>query len=215
MSLTLHYHPLSSFSQKVAIALYENATPFETVIVNFGDAASTAAFKKLWPIGKMPVLRDDAKDRTVAETSIIIEYLDRHYPGARPLIPVDPDQALETRFRDRFFDLCLQVPMQKIVADRIRPEGKKDPFGVEQARSQLKVGLDVLEADMAKRTWAIGDDFSMADCAAAPALYYANEVMPFAQTHKRSMAYFARLKERPSYARALRESEPYLHMFPR
>jgi glutathione S-transferase len=214
MSLTLHYHPLSSFSQKVAIALYELGTPFETKLLNLGDAAEMAAFKKLWPLGKMPVLEDAAKGRTVAETSIIIEYLDRHYPGAAPLLPADPEKALQTRFLDRFYDLYLQVPMQKIVGDRLRPQDKRDPFGVEQARAQLKVALDMVEADMAARTWAIGDDFTMADCAAAPALYYADRVMPFTDTHPYAAAYFGRLKQRPSYARAFRESEPYLHLFP-
>jgi glutathione S-transferase len=214
MSLTLHYHPLSSFSQKVAIALYETGTPFETKLLNLGDEAEMSAFKKLWPIGKMPVLQDAAKGRTVAETSIIIEYLDRHYPGAAPLLPADKDKALQTRFLDRFYDLYLQVPMQKIVGDRLRPKEKRDPFGVEQAQAQLKVALDMVEADMAKRTWAIGDDFTMADCAAAPALYYADRVMPFAGTHPHATKYFSHLRERPSYARALREAEPYLHLFP-
>jgi glutathione S-transferase len=214
MSLMLHYHPLSSFSQKVAIALYETGTPFETKLLNLGDEAEMSAFKKLWPIGKMPVLQDAAKGRTVAETSIIIEYLDRHYPGAAPLLPADKDKALQTRFLDRFYDLYLQVPMQKIVGDRLRPKEKRDPFGVEQAQAQLKVALDMVEADMAKRTWAIGDDFTMADCAAAPALYYADRVMPFAGTHPHATKYFSHLRERPSYARALREAEPYLHLFP-
>jgi glutathione S-transferase len=214
MSLTLHYHPLSSFSQKVVIALYELGTPFETKLLNLGDVAEMAAFKKLWPIGKMPVLEDAAKGRTVAETSIIIEYLDRRYPGPAPLLPADPEKALQTRFLDRFYDLYLQVPMQKIVGDRLRPKDKRDPLGVEQARAQLKVALDMVEADMAARTWAIGDDFTMADCAAAPALYYTDRVMPFVDTHPHAAAYFGRLRQRPSYTRVFRESEPYLNLFP-
>src|SRR5215204_3900275 len=135
MSLTLCFHPLSSFCQKVLIALYENDTPFEPHIVDLADEAASAAFKKIWPIGKFPVLRDDAKDRTVPESSIIIEYLDLHYPGRTRLVPVDPDLAWQTRLRDRFYDLYVQEPMQKIVADRLRPAGVKDPFGVEQARA--------------------------------------------------------------------------------
>ncbi len=214
MTLTLHSHPLSSFSQKVVMALYENGTAFNAKLLNLGDEAEAAAFKKLWPIGKMPVLEDSKTGRTVAETSIIIEYVDQTYPGVAPLIPPDPAKALQTRFLDRFYDLYLQVPMQKIVGDRLRPKDKKDPFGVEQARAQLKVGLDMVEADMATRTWAIGDDFTMADCAAAPALYYADRVSPFGASYPHTTAYFDRLKQRPSYARVQREAEPYLHFFP-
>jgi len=219
MSLTLYFHPLSSFCWKALIALYENDTPFVPHIVNLGDPDSSAAFKKIWPIGKFPVLRDEAKDRTIPESSIIIEYLDQHYPGRAGLVPADPERARKTRQRNRFYDLYVHVPMQKIVGDRLRPTDKKDPFGVEQARAQLGVALDMVEADMAEktgatRTWAMGDAFTMADCAAAPALHYANLVMPFADTHKNATAYLARLTERPSFARTLREAEPYRHLFP-
>ncbi len=219
MSLTLYFHPLSSFCWKALIALYENDTPFVPHIVNLGDPDANAAFKKVWPIGKFPVVRDEAKDRTIPESSIIIEYLAQHYPGKSQLVPEDADRARDTRLRDRFYDLHVHVPMQRIVADRLRPADKKDPFGVEQARAQLGVALDMVEADMAEKTgatktWAMGDDFTMADCAAAPALYYANLVMPFGQTHKNATAYLARLKERPSFARTLREAEPYRHLFP-
>ncbi len=219
MSLTLYFHPLSSFCWKALIALYENDTPFVPHIVNLGDPDANAAFKKVWPIGKFPVVRDEAKDRTIPESSIIIEYLSQHYPGPTQLVPADADLARETRLRDRFYDLHVHVPMQKIVGDRLRPADKKDPFGVEQARAQLGAALDMVEADMAEetgatKTWAMGDAFTMADCAAAPALYYANLVMPFADTHKNATAYLARLTQRPSFARTLREAEPYRHLFP-
>ena len=214
MSLTLHFHPLSSFCHKVLIALYENDTPFKPHIVDLGEAASAAAFKKIWPIGKFPVLRDDAADRTVPESSIIIEYLDLHYPGRTRFLPADPDLARQTRFRDRFFDLHMNVPMQKIVTDRLRPAGQNDAFGVEQARSLLRTALDLVEQDMATKTWAMGDAFSMADCAAAPALFYTDKVMPFAATHKNAAAYFKRLLQRPSYARTLEEAQPYFALFP-
>jgi glutathione S-transferase len=214
MSLTLHYHPLSSFCQKVLVALYENDTPFKPHLVDFGDEASTAAFKALWPIGKFPVLRDDARDRTVPESSIIVEYLGQHYPGRAQLVPADADLARQTRFRDRFFDLCLQVPMQKIVGDRLRPAGQKDPYGVEQARTQLQTALGMLDRDMTAKTWAMGDTFGMADCAAAPALYYANLVAPFADSHRNAAAYLDRLLQRPSFGRAVKEADPYRHMFP-
>jgi glutathione S-transferase len=215
MTLTLYFHPLSSYCQKVLTALYENDTPFEKRLVNLGDAEDAAALKKLWPIGKFPVLRDEAKDRTIPESSIIIEYLDRNYPGKAPLIPNDDDLALETRQADRFHDLCVQAPMQAIVFDRLKPKEARDAVGVGWAKSQLRTALDMLEMDMANnKLWATGDQFSMADCAAAPALYYANLVMPFADTHKHVAAYFDRLMQRPSFARAVEEAEPYRHMFP-
>jgi glutathione S-transferase len=214
MSLRLYFHPLSSFCQKVLVALYENDTPFEPHLVDLGDDASSAAFKKIWPIGKFPVLRDEARGRTIPESSIIIEYLAQHYPGNSRLVPEDADRARETRLSDRFYDLHVHVPMQKIVADRLRPPGKTDSFGVEQARAQLATALGMLDAEMATKTWAMGKHFSMADCAAAPALYYANLVAPFGAAHKNVAAYFDRLLERPSFARAVREAGPYRHLFP-
>jgi len=215
MSLKLYFHPLSSFCQKVLVALYENGTRFEPHIVDLGNAVAAAEFKKIWRIGKFPVLRDDAKDRTVPESSIIIEYLDRHYPGGTPLLPADPDLARQTRMRDRFFDLYMNVPMQKIVTDRLRPAGQNDAYGVEQAKTQLQTALGMVEDDMATKTWAMGDAFGMADCAAAPAMYYANLVMPFGDTHTRAAAYLDRLMQRPSFARAVKEAEPYRKLFPR
>ena len=215
MSLKLYFHPLSSFCQKVLVALYENGTPFEPRVVDLFNAAEAAALKKIWPIGKFPVLRDEAMDRTVPESSIIIEYLDRHYPGGTRFLPADPDLARQTRMRDRFFDLYLQLPMQKIVIDRLRPPGKNDAFGVEQARTQLQTALGMVDRDMAANTWAMGDTFGMADCAAAPALYYANLVAPFGSTHKHAAAYLDRLLHRPSFARAVKEAEPHLALFPK
>ncbi len=214
MSLELFFHPLSSFCHKALIALYETGTPFEPRIVNLGDADERAAFLEVWPIGKFPVLRDNMRNAVVPESSIIIEYLAQYYPGGTSLVPADPDLARHVRASDRFFDLNLQVPMQKIVGDRIRPAGQNDPFGVAQARAQLATALDVVDRDMAGKTWSVGESFTMADCAAAPALYYANRVAPFASTHKHAAAYFARLQERPSYARTLKEAAPFLSMFP-
>jgi glutathione S-transferase len=215
MSLTLHFHPLASYCHKALIALYENDTPFTPHMVNLFDETERAALLKLWPIGKFPVLRDDARDQTVPESTVIIEYLDSHYPGRTPLIATDVDRAWQTRLRDRFYDLYVHEPMQKIVGDRLRPETKRDPHGVEEARARLLTAYGMIEAEMATRTWAMGDGFSLADCAAAPALFFANEVLPFGDTHKNVAAYFDRLKARPSYARVLREAEPYFAMFPR
>ena len=210
MTLKLYYHPLSSFCWKALIALYENATPFEPVLVNLQDAAEREAFHKLWPIGKFPVIRDEARDRFVPESSIIVEYLDRHYPGPVKLLPGDPDRNRQTRMCDRFLDLYIQVPMQKVVGDRLRPADKKDALGVEQARKQLQTALATMEPDMGSN-WMMGDDFTLADCAAAPALFYATKVMPLGP---KASAYLERLKARPSVARVLKEAEPYFAMFP-
>jgi glutathione S-transferase len=214
MSLRLYFHPLSSFCQKVLVALYENDTPFVPQIVNLMDAGEAAAFRQIWPIGRFPVLRDEAADRLVPESSVIIEYLVQHYPGRTSLLPAGPDQALQTRLQDRFYDLYLNVPMQRIVFDRLRPVGQRDPHGVEDARALLRTALDLVERDMADRTWATGDQFTMADCAAAPAMYYANLVLPFRKTHGHAAAYLDRLMARPSFARVLKEAEPYRPMFP-
>jgi len=213
MALTLYFHPLSSFCMKVLIALYENGTPFTPHIVDLMDETAAANLKKMWPIGKFPVLRDDARNETIPETSIIIEYLDQHYPGTTRFIPADSALALQTRLQDRFYDLYVQLPMQQIVGDRLRPADKKDPLGVAQAKDRLTNVYEMIERDMASRTWAVGDQFSMADCAAAPALFYGNKVMPL-ENYKNTAAYLERLMQRPSYARALREAEPYFKFFP-
>jgi glutathione S-transferase len=214
LSLKLYFHPLSSFCQKVLIALYENGTPFTPQIVNLMDEGERDALVKLWPIGKFPVLRDEARGVTIPESSIIIEYLDRHFPGSTRFIPTDAALAHEVRLRDRIFDLYVNMPMQKIVTDKLRPEGKNDPFGVEAERSRLRTALDIIDADMAGKDWAIGDAFTMADCAATPALYYADKIMPFRESHPRMHAYLDRLMARPSIVRVYAEAEPYLKMFP-
>jgi len=215
MSLTLYLHPLASYCHKVLIALYENDTPFKAQNVDLSDAGERAALLKLWPIGKFPVLRDDARNQTIPESTVIIEYLDRHYPGSTRFVPADIDLALQTRLKDRFYDLYVHDPMQKIVGDRIRPAGEKDAHGVAEARARLTTSYGMIDREMATRTWAMGDAFSLADCAAAPALFYANEVFPIGEEQANARAYFDRLKARPSYARVLKEAEPYFAMFPR
>jgi glutathione S-transferase len=214
MSLTLYFHPLSSFCHKVLIALYENEVPFKPLLVDFFNEESVAAFKKVWPIAQFPVLLDDANGETIPESSIIIEYLDRKFPGQTRLIPSDPELALGTRSRDRFFDLHVHVQMQKIVTDRLRPAGTNDSTGVEQAKARLRTALDIADKDLQDKMWAAGDSFTMADCAAAPALFYANKVMPFGESHRNVAAYFDRLVQRPSYARVLEEAQPYMKSFP-
>jgi glutathione S-transferase len=151
----------------------------------------------------------------VNESSIIIEYLDQHFPGRTRFIPDDPELARQMRFRDRFFDLYVHLPVQKIVGDRLRPADKKDPHGVEEARTQIQTALGMVDQAMAGKTWANGEAFTMADCSASPALFYADKVLPFAATHPNAHAYLERLMQRPSYARALKEAEPYFKFFPK
>lgn len=214
MSLILHYHPLSSFCWKVLIPLYENDTAFEGRLLNLGDPAERDAFARLWPPAKMPVLVDEAHDKVIPETTIIIEWLDQHHRGATRFLPDDPDLAREVRLWDRIYDLYVQMPMQRIVFDRIRPAGQKDPYGVEDARTLLKTALGMVENHVADRHWATGEHFTLADCAAAPALFYADKVEPFAGRWPHAAALLERLKERPSFARVLREAEPFFQYFP-
>jgi glutathione S-transferase len=213
MSLTLHFHPLASYCQKVLVGLYELGVPFEKHLVDLGDKDSRAAFLKLWPIGKFPVLYDGARDLTVPESTIILEYIDQHHGGSARLVPLDPDRARECRLRDRFYDLHVHVPMQKIVTDKLRPDGRRDPLGVEQAKALLETAYTVADDQLRGTTWALGDDFSMADCAAAPALFYANKVVPFGK-RPHLASYFDRLLARPSFARVLDEAKPYMSLFP-
>src|SRR5947208_2559049 len=162
MSLTLHFHPLSSFCHKALIALYENDMPFTPKLVNLQDEGERSAFRKLWPIGKFPVLQDDARCEIVAESSVIIEYLDQHYPGKTRFIPSDAEQARATRMSDRFFDLHIHLHMQKIVGDRLRPADRKDPHGVDDARTRMTTALGMAEQEMASRTFAAGETFTLA-----------------------------------------------------
>ncbi|MGH8080578.1 MAG: glutathione S-transferase family protein [Lysobacter sp.] len=214
MSLHLYSHPLASFCHKVLIALYEQGTPFEDHLVDLGHPDAKADFLDLWPVGKMPVLRDERRDRTVPETTVIVEYLDRHYPGPRPLLPKDEDARLEVRLWDRFFDLYVQTPMQKIVADHMRPADEKDPRGVADARATLATAYTMIERQAAGRAWICGDDFSLADCAAAPALFYAGIVAPFPSEYAQLAGYYDRLMNRPSVRRTHVEARPYFPMFP-
>jgi glutathione S-transferase len=214
MSLTLHYHPLASFCWKVLIGLYENAAPFTPLIVDLGDEGERAKFTAIWPPGQFPVLQDDARGEVVAETTIIMDYLDLHYPGPVRFTPADPDEAWRVRLWDRLFDLHVQEPMQKIVGDRIRPAGQGDAHGVASARSKLATSYVFLEGRIGDRKWLSGGDFGLAECAAFPALYYGDKVQPLGAEHPKLRAYLARLTERPSIQRVLDEAGPYFHMFP-
>jgi glutathione S-transferase len=209
MTPTLYAHPFSSYCQKALIALYEAGTPFDYRILDSeGRGAELAA---LWPLRRFPVLVDG--DRTILEASIIVEHLDLHHPGPARLVPADPAAALEVRMMDRIFDNYVMTPMQKIVADRIRPEVERDPRGVSDARAMLDDIYAWLDTRMENRTWAAGD-FSLADCAAAPALFYADWAHEIDPAFAHLRAYRARLLARPSMARAVEEARPYRPLFP-
>jgi glutathione S-transferase len=214
VSLTLYLHPLASFCLKVLIALYENETPFEPSLVDFSNPGSAAAHIERWPVGKIPVLHDSAGNRVVAETSIMIEYLQRYYPGALRLIPDDPDLALDVRLWDRFFDLYVSVPMQKIVGDRIRPDGAQDPHGVAEAHATLETAYVMIEGQLADKQWITGDSFTMADCSAFPALFFATIVHPAGAGRTQLHRYFEDLLTRPSVRRVVSEAQPYFQYFP-
>jgi len=209
---SLYAHPFASYCQKVLIALYENDTPF--IYRNLGpdDPSAMSELEKHWPLKKFPVLADNG--RVMLESSVIIEYLGIRHPGPLRLIPADPEAALGVRIMDRFFDNYIMTPMQRIVADFIRAKGDRDPFGVEEARSSLDSAYGWLDGVMEKRTWATGADFSMADCAAAPSLFYADWVHEIGEKFSNARAYRQRLLQRPSVARTIDEARPYRKLFP-
>jgi len=208
--LTLYGHPISSFTWKVLIALYENATPFDSITV---DQTTYSDFIGKWPMGKFPILLDSDRKTMITETSVIIEYLDTHYPGSTRFVPEAIDAALEVRRWDRVF-YHLNTSMSKIVVDNIRPDGQRDPYGVEEAKRIVRGVYGVVEAQLGDRAFVVGDSFTLADCAAAPALWYAVRNAPLEGGFPRIAAYLERLKARPSFARALKKSEPLFHMYP-
>jgi glutathione S-transferase len=212
MSLTLYYHPLSSFCWKALIALYEADVAFEPRLVNLGDPADRAAFAALWPLAKFPVLRDDARGKTIPESSVIIDYLARTRSSAASFVPSDPDLAMQTRLVDRLIDSYIHAPFQQIVSERMRPDDQHDPYGVEQARRQIRSGYKLV-TPMVVGPWAMGEVFTMADCAALPALFYADYAVSLADWPDLA-AYLGRLKTRPSVARVLAEAEPFFQYFP-
>ncbi|MBY5767964.1 glutathione S-transferase family protein [Rhizobium leguminosarum] len=214
MSLVLYGHPLASFCHKVLIALYENGTPFENRIVDLSDESSRADLFRFWPIGKMPLLRDEARDSTIPETSIIIEYLEQYYPGPLRLLPPEVDRALQVRLWDRFFDHYVQAPMQTIVSNRRRPDGTADEIEVAAAKATLATAYAMIEKQLDDKQWISGDGFTMADCAAAPALFYAETLVPFSSEQPNLRGYYDRLLARPSFARALDEARPYFKFYP-
>lgn len=210
--MILYYHPLSSYCWKVLIALYESGVPFTGRML--AEETAATEWQSLWPIGKFPVLRDPARGAIVAEASIIIEYLALHDPGTFRPIPADPDAALEVRLMDRLFDNYVMSPMQALVGDRLRPEPQRDSTAREQARALLGKAYALIEERMGGRTWAAGESFTLADCAATPSLFYADRIVPMRDQHPALAAYLDRLEARPSVARVLAEKQPYWVMFP-
>lgn len=212
MKPMLYAHPFSAYCQKVLIALYENDTPFTFRMLGLGDAAASAELESLWPQKRFPVLVDGG--RPILESTIIVEHLGLHYPGPVRLIPEDPKAALEVRTMDRIFDNYVMTPMQKVVFDRIRAEEDRDPCGVADARAMLDRSYGWLDGVMAEREWAAGESFSLADCAAAPSLFYADWVHPIGERFPNVRRYRQRLLARPSFAQAVDEARPYRPLFP-
>lgn len=207
--MKLYAHPFSSYCQKVLVALYENGTPFD--YRNLEDAAAKAELEALWPLARFPVLED--RGRTVLETSTIIEYLQLHHPGPVRLLP-DGDAGIEVRMLDRIFDNYVMTPMQKIVLDQLRPEAERDAWGVAEARTQLDRIYGWLDERLAGRTWAACASFTLADCAAAPSLFYADWAHPIPEARTTLRAFRARLLAHPSVARAVDEARPFRRYFP-
>ena len=212
MTLKLYAHPFSSYCQKALVALYENDVPFEWCLLSNENTQVMQEFATLWPLKRFPVLVDEG--RTITEASIIVEYLDLHHPGTVPLLPRDARAAMEVRSMDRFFDNYISTPQQKIVADSMRQEAEHDPRGVADARAMLDIAYGWLDNVMATREWAAGDKFSLADCGAAPFLFYADWSHRIGSSFPNVIAYRQRLLARPSFARAVDEARPYRSFFP-
>ncbi len=212
MPLKLYAHPFSSYCQKVLTALYENGTPFEFRLLDDPEGPTMRELARIWPMRRFPVLVDG--DRTVIEASCIIEHLALYHPGPVALIPEDPREALEVRLMDRFFDNYVSTPQQKIVFDAIRQPQERDPYGVAEAGAMLEPGYAWLEQRMQGRQWAAGEHFSLADCGAAPFLFYADWTHAIGAAFPTVHAYRRRLLARPSFARAVDEARPYRSFFP-
>lgn len=210
MTLELFAHPFSSYCQKALIAFYENDLPFTLRMLE--DPGVGEELASLWPMKRFPILRENG--RVVLEASIIIEYLQVHHPGPVTLIPEEPELALEVRMLDRFFDNYVMTPQGNCVFDALRPPEARDPHGVEDARRMLDTSYAWLDERMQGRTWAVGDTFTLADCAAAPSLFYADWTHRIPEQYTSLAAYRARLLQRPSFARAVDEARRFRHYFP-
>jgi glutathione S-transferase len=212
MALALYGHPFSSYTQKALIALYENDTPFEFRCIGPDTPEHAAEWLRRWPIAKFPLLVDG--ERTLTETSIIIEYLQLAHPGPVRLLPADPLAALDVRFLDRFFDLYIMDAMQVAVDSALERLPVKSEVGLALAKERLERAYAWLEGRLAGRAWAAGADFTLADCAAAPSLFYADWTHQIAESFPVLRAYRAKLLARPSFARAVEEARPFRSYFP-
>jgi glutathione S-transferase len=212
MSLQLFFHPFSSYSQKALIALYENDTPFTPRVLSPDDPATGAEFARRWPLKRFPILVDG--ERTILEATAVIEYLEALHPGPVRLIPSDPLAAIDVRMMDRVFDNYVSTPQQRVVHDALRQPEARDAQGVAEARALLETSYAWLDQRMADREWAAHDAFSLADCAAAPALFYADWTHPIDSRFTHLLAYRARLLARPSFARAVDAARPFRPYFP-
>ena len=212
MSLSLYGHPFSSYTQKVLVALYENDTPFEFRCLGPDTPQHAAEWLRRWPLRKFPLLVDG--ERNVAETSVIVEYLQLVHPGPVRLLPADPMPALEVRFLDRFFDLHVMSPVQHAVNGALTGDPVKRQEAMAFAEEKLELAYAWLEGQLAGRTWAAGADFTLADCAAAPSLFYADWTHPISASFALLRSYRARLLARPSFARAVDEARPFRPLFP-
>jgi glutathione S-transferase len=210
MALTLYYHPLSSYCHKVLIALYENGVHFERRLINLGEPADRAELSALWPLIKFPVLKDDERDVVLPESSIIIEHVDRRYPSTHPLLPLDADAALQVRLWDRIVDSHVHSPLQRIVGDKIT----NARANMDSLRETIGTTYTILDRQLTGRDWLAGDHFTLADCAASPALFYASTLQAFPSDCKRLAGYFERLVARPSVLRTLEEAKPWFHLYP-
>ncbi|HVX04085.1 MAG TPA: glutathione S-transferase family protein [Rhodanobacteraceae bacterium] len=210
--MQLYGHHFSSYTQKALIAFYEQDVPFEFLNLSPDNPGVYAEFERRWPIRRFPLLVDG--DRQVMEATSIIEYLEVHHPGPTRLIPTDGDAAVEVRMLDRVFDNYISTPQQRIVFNQLRPEADRDPYGVTEARTALETAYAWLDQRMAGREWAAGGTFSLADCAAAPALFYADWTHRIDEKFGNLHAYRARLLGRPSFARCVDGGRPYRSLFP-
>ena len=212
--LVLHEHPFASYCQKALIALYELDLPFDTRLIV--DEASRRELAALWPLEKMPVLRDETAALVLPESTTIIEYLDSLSPDGPRLVPADPAAALQARLWDRFHDQYVMNPMQKIVGDELRPDGGRDPVGVSEARRTLDTAYGILDGQLASTgAWTAGRSFTIADCAAAPALFYARAVHRWDEQAQANVTrYYRDLMQWPSVTRVIDEARPYRELFP-
>jgi glutathione S-transferase len=210
MSLTLYYHPLSSYCHKALVALYELGTPFDARVIDLDSDGDRALLGEHWPLCRFPVIHDSRRGRSVPESSTIIEYLDQHYPGPKRLIPADAERALDVRLWDRVFDNYVHTPMQQIVANRFM----QTHSDMSAQRSLLHQTYRVIDTQLGSSAWVAGDDFSLADCAAAPALFYASTLEPLPSELRNLCTYFERLVQHESVRRTLEQARPYFQFYP-